>query len=151
MLFTACNFEKPVEFSEGARTDVMVTADGEEVSFESILEKNEGKTILINIWAAWCKDCIIGMPDFEKLQERFPEVEYVFLSLERSEAGWRNAMRKYPQNGQHYYIKSGWDGPFCESIRMNWIPRYMVVDSEGKIKLFKATKVKSNKISEALL
>jgi hypothetical protein len=41
-------------------------------------------------------------------------------------------------------------GVFGKSIKLNWIPRYMVVDKAGKIALFKAIEADDEKIAETL-
>ena len=55
----SCNTEVPSQFSEAALNDTFITLDGDVVTFKSILEEHQGKTILIDVWANWCKDCIV--------------------------------------------------------------------------------------------
>ena len=43
-------------------------------------------------------------------------------------------------------MQSGWKGPFGEFLDLDWIPRYLVIDKQGNIKLFKATKAKDKNI-----
>ena len=147
---TGCNFERPTQFSNEALNDAFIGLDGNSVTFQSILDENAGETILVDVWASWCKDCIVGMPALKALQQEFPNVKFLFLSLDRSVSGWKNGIMKYELEGMHYYMQSGWDGPFGEFIRMNWIPRYMVVDPQGTITLFKATKIIDKRIKDAL-
>ena len=47
-------------------------------------------------------------------------------------------------------MQSGWKGSFGEFVDLDWIPRYMVVDKEGTIKLFKAVKADDKRIKEIL-
>lgn len=35
-----------------------------------ILEAHKGKTVVVNVWASWCKDCIVGLPNLKALQAR---------------------------------------------------------------------------------
>ena len=128
----------PVSFSEEALADKFITLNGKEVTLVSILDKNKGKTIVLNIWASWCKDCIIGLPKLKKLQEAHPEVSFVFLSLDRSDARWKRGLQKYALQGEHYYMKSGMKGALGSFVGLDWIPRYMVINKEREIKLFKA-------------
>ena len=41
-------------------------------------------------------------------------------------------------------------GEFVDFINLGWIPRYMVIDAQGKISLFKATSASDSAIVEAL-
>ncbi|MBT8265115.1 MAG: TlpA family protein disulfide reductase [Bacteroidia bacterium] len=145
-----CSFEKPTLFSEEALNDTFKELDGNEIIFQQILDKHEGKTILIDVWASWCADCITGIPTVKTLQQEFPEVVFLFLSEDRTEAAWKRAIEKYKIEGEHYYMITGHDGPFGEFLNSNWIPRYMVIDKNGNIKLFKAKSAKDKRIKEAL-
>ena len=146
----SCNKEIPAQFSEEALNDSFVTLIGETILFKDILKKHEGKTIMIDVWASWCKDCIKGMPKVKKIQDKFPDVEYVFLSLDRNMASWKKGIEKHQVKGNHYFMQSGWNGPFGEFLNLDWIPRYMVINKQGNIKLYKAKKATDKNLINAL-
>ena len=140
----------PVVFSEEALNDTFMTFEGESVGLKSILEAHKGKTILIDVWASWCRDCIVGMPNLKALQKEYDDVAYVFLSMDKTQKSWKNAIKKYDIDGAHYFMPSGWDSAFSKSIDLDWVPRYMVVDKEGRIKLFRAIKADDPILKEHL-
>ena len=37
------------------------------------LDDYEGKVLLVNVWATWCKPCIQEMPAMDKLQQQYPD------------------------------------------------------------------------------
>lgn len=149
--FTSCQSqETPKVFSAAALNDTFINLDGSSVPFQGILEANKGKTIVIDIWASWCSDCIKGMPKVKDLQKKYGNVTYVFLSLDKTQAAWKKGIEKYNVIGQHYFMQSGWKGPFGEFVQLDWIPRYMVVDKQGKIKLFKAIEADDKQIKQLL-
>ncbi len=49
-----------------------------------LLEKNDGKTYVINFWATWCAPCVKELPYFEKLKEEYADknVEVLLVSLD---------------------------------------------------------------------
>lgn len=144
------NPENPTTFSEEALNDTFITLQGDSVQFKDILEANKGKTIVIDVWASWCKDCIGGMPKVKALQGKFKNATYIFLSLDKTEESWKKGIEKYDVQGEHYFMQSGWKGPFGTYIVLDWIPRYMVIDANGKIKVFKAIEADDNKLIKAL-
>ena len=73
-----------------------------------------------------------------------------FLSLDKKKANWKAAIDKRKIKGDHYFITSGWEGPIGKSVDLDWIPRYMVVGKDGKIKLYKAIKANDEKILETV-
>ncbi|WP_335974506.1 thioredoxin family protein [Gaetbulibacter jejuensis] len=148
--FLSCSKDTPTQFSQDALNDTFVTLSGETIPFNEILTKHKDKTILIDVWASWCKDCIKGMPKVKTLQENNTDVVYVFLSLDKSMDSWKRGIDKYQVEGDHYFMQSGWKGDFGTFIDLDWIPRYMVVDETGTIKLFKAVKADDSKLINAL-
>lgn len=140
-----------VSFTNEALADVFIAENDTQVSFQDILESYKGKTILIDVWATWCRDCINGMPKVKLLQEENEDVVFLFLSLDNSLEKWKWGIEHYELEGEHYYIPSGWKGPFGLSIKLDWIPRYMVVNQEGEITLYKAVKADDIKIKNALI
>ena len=142
--------EPPLQFSEAVLNEEFTAFNNESVLLSDILKKHEGKTILIDVWASWCSDCIKGMPALKALQNEFKDIEYVFLSVDRNEAAWKHGIEKHNMEGDHYFIPSGQKGAFGDFMNSNWIPRYMVIDETSKIKLFKAKRATDVRIKEAL-
>lgn len=146
----SCTMESPTTFSKEALEDVFITLNNEEVTFEEILTKNKGKKILIDVWASWCIDCLANLPKVKKIQEQNPDVVYLFLSLDRDLKLWRNSVERLEIKGQHYYMKSDWEGKFGDFLDLSWIPRYLLINETGGIEVFNATKATDNLIIEGL-
>ena len=149
-VLAGCSFEDPKQFSEISLTEPLKTLDGSTTTFKDVLETHKGKTLVINVWASWCKDCYVGLPNFKELQKEFPNVDYVFLSLDRTEERWKRSLSRYSVKGEHYFMANAKKGPLGDFLGLWWIPRYVVVDTDGTIKLFKAKKSSDPNIREAL-
>lgn len=150
LLIVSCTFKTPTQFSEKALNDTFITLEGESIPFRDIIKKYKGKKVLIDIWATWCKDCIVGLPRAKQLQIDFPETVFLFLSLDKTTDSWKRGIKRFEITGEHFFMQSGWNGDFADFLNLNWIPRYVVVDKNGAITMFKATKSKSKRIVEAL-
>lgn len=148
--FFSCNTEAPLAFTEEALAEKMTTLEGNAITLKKVLQDYKGKVVLIDVWASWCRDCIEGLPKVKALQEEFEDkdVEFVFLSVDRNTTFWKRGIEKYHIQGNHYFIDSGQKGPFSDFLNSNWIPRYMVIDKEGAIALFKAKNAKDSNITE---
>ncbi|KIX22911.1 alkyl hydroperoxide reductase [Flavobacterium sp. 316] len=146
----SCTNAQQTEFKKEALENVMTTTDNTSITFQDILNKYKGKTIVIDVWASWCSDCIKGMPKVKTLQEQYPDVTYLFISMDKNYDAWIKGITKYDVKGEHYLTSDGMKGVFGKSINLDWIPRYMVVDKEGKIALFKVIEADDNKLIETL-
>lgn len=143
--------EDPKTFTQEALNEQMTTLDGEKIAFKDILAKYEGKTIVVDVWASWCPDCVKGMPKVYALQEQFPEAVYLFLSYDREDAAWKRGIEKHKLNGEHYHVGNNMKkGAFSEAIKLDWIPRYMVIDNKGEIALFRAIEADDEKLIATL-
>lgn len=147
---SSCAQEEQSSFKKEALKNEMVTFEGNLIHFKDILKKYKGKTIVLDIWASWCSDCIKGMPKVKALQTQFPDATYLFLSMDKTLENWKKGIEKYEVNGEHYMVTDGMKGIFGKSIDLNWIPRYMVVDKKGKIALFRAIEADDTKLIETL-
>lgn len=125
---------------------------GKDISFAEVLSSNNGKKIVIDIWASWCRDCIVSMNSLKKLQKNsaINNVVYVFLSLDKDEKKWKASIDKYDIIGQHFRVPLGWKNPLSNYIQLDWIPRFLVIDENGKIVLPKAVTAKDEKMTEVL-
>lgn len=142
ILFTAGNLlgqtlpeDEKTEFSPEALAQKIQDTSGNILTVGDVFKKYEGKVILLDIWATWCPDCITGFPDLKKIQKKYPDVVYVFFSLDRigKEDTWKNGIEKYELAGEHYWFNTDWKNDFDNYIDLNWIPRYMLIDQTGKI------------------
>jgi len=134
----SCQNRVETQFSEAALNDALLTLNDDSILFKSILEKHQGKTVFIDVWASWCKDCLKGLPSVKALQTEHPEVDFVYLSLDKTQKAWKKGIKRLEIKGDHYFMKSGWKGAMGTFLDLDWIPRYMIVDKQGKIKVFKA-------------
>ncbi len=145
-IFMACAQTR--SFTEAALDDTFLSVNGATVSFREILEKHRGKPVLIDVWATWCKDCIVGMPELKKMMGNYPAVEFVFLSLDKGREQWEKGIKKYGlANGTHYYSENGWKSDFFTSIELDWIPRYMLLDGQGNIIVYRAIKADDTELN----
>ena len=147
----SCTSEAPTQFSEKALHEKIVSTTETLVTFKEVLNTHKGKKIMIDFWASWCKDCLEGLPKVKQLQEEFPEVVFVFLSVDKKTDSWKYAINKHNIKGEHFNLPKGMsDGELVNFIGLDWIPRYLVVDENGRIVLFKAIDTSDKKIKEAL-
>jgi thiol-disulfide isomerase/thioredoxin len=147
----SCSLETPTEFSEKALQEKVYNLNDEVSTFNDVIDQHKGKKILIDVWASWCRDCLVGMPKVKELQTAFPEVVYLFLSVDEKKGSWKRGVKRYNVVGEHYNLPQGMkNGDLVDFLNVSWIPRYVVVDEKGGISLFNATDAADNDIINAL-
>jgi thiol-disulfide isomerase/thioredoxin len=122
------------EFSKEALAQKITALDGKKLQIAEILKKHEGRILIIDFWASWCRDCILALPSTKELKEKNPEIDFVYFSLDRSHEQWKRGLEKYEIAGEeNYWFDEGWKNNFNNYIDLNWVPRFMVIDQTGKI------------------
>ena len=151
IVFASCNFERPSQFSKLALEETVYSLNNTPFSIKEVLEEYKGKKGLVDVWASWCGDCMKGLPSVRNLQKEYPEVIFLFLSVDKNKNAWKKGIERFQIKGAHYNLPNGIkSGEFVDFINLGWIPRYMVIDEQGKISLFKATSASASSVAEAL-
>ena len=122
----ACSQKTPeiskTEFSKEALAQKLEDENGKSVSIQKILNKHKGKIVVIDFWAGWCRDCLKAMPKAKELEDRNTDIDFVFLSLERSKESFDKSLEKYNMKGkENYWFSTGWKNNFnnYSSIAIN--------------------------------
>lgn len=126
------------EFSKESLTKKLVTLDDSKITFKKIIKHHAGKVTVIEVWASWCGDCVKAMPKLKELQANNPNVDYVFISMDKAADKWKAGIEKQELKGDHYWVTDGMKGEFGKSIDLDWIPRYIIIDKKGKIITYRA-------------
>ena len=147
--FSCSNAQKSA-FSKEALAETLLAADGSQIAFQDIIKKHEGKTIVIEVWASWCGDCVKAMPKLKELQANNPEVAYVFISMDKTADKWKSGIEKHELKGDQFMANDQMKGVFAKAIDLDWIPRYIILDKTGKIVLYRAIETDFDKIKETL-
>lgn len=99
----------------------------------------KGKAVFIDVWATWCGGCIAGLPAFMALSDQYKDrKDIVFLTISddgiKAKARWLNFLKekKYTGRMPHLIINDEKD-QFKENYCITGIPRYILIDKEGKI------------------
>lgn len=150
LAFVSCTNAQKTTFSKEALNETLLATDGSQVAFKNILKKHKGRTLVIEVWASWCGDCVKAMPKVKELQANNPDVAYVFISMDKTTDKWKTGIEKHEIKGDHFMANDQMKGVFAKAIDLDWIPRYIIIDKTGKIVLYRAIETDFEKINTTL-
>lgn len=102
------------------------------------LESLRGKYVYIDVWATWCMPCLMEVPYLKEVEKdyRNKDIEFVAISIDDAKDydKWKNMVEESELVGTQLYAGGdAWQAEFAQSYRVNSIPRFILIDPEGKI------------------
>jgi thiol-disulfide isomerase/thioredoxin len=125
------------------------------------LKDFRGNFVYIDIWATWCQPCLAQIPYLKQLEKEFEGKNISFVSIStdgsrRSQGSWEKAREKW-KTMVRIKEMSGvqlWAGEDKQQFSMNYmantIPRFILIDPEGKMINHNEMRPSSPRISEYL-
>ncbi len=97
------------------------------------LKDLRGKYVYIDLWATWCYFCCKEIPDLKKLEARLHRrnICFVSISLDKDRTAWEKKVKADSLGG--IQLIAGKDRSFRNAYLVSGIPRFILLDPEGKI------------------
>jgi cytochrome c biogenesis protein CcmG, thiol:disulfide interchange protein DsbE len=54
-----------------------------------------GKVVVLNIWATWCRPCIVEMPSFERLRQQVPDTSLRIVAVSIDDVADADSVRRF--------------------------------------------------------
>lgn len=121
-------------------------------TLSAIIEANKGKIIYIDFWASWCAPCRAAFPSSRKLHKEFKEKEimFLYLSTDANFEAWKKANQFEKLTENSYLIINPKTSEYLKKLAIDFIPRYVLINSNGEISNPKAPSPDSEKIKQEL-
>ncbi|UNY98512.1 TlpA family protein disulfide reductase [Zhouia spongiae] len=123
---------------------------GTEISLRDL----KGKPVYIDVWATWCAPCKAEIPHLEKVYEAYKEdVQFVSVSVDKNKGAWENFITGSPHSWVQLYGGGEWhkkNKAFFDFYQIAGIPRFILIDKEGKLIMYDAYRPSNDKLIEKL-
>ena len=115
--------------------------NGEKTSLSDL----KGKYVYIDVWATWCGPCKAEIPSLKEVEKKYHGKNIAFVSMsiddDRSHGGswekarqdWKKMVKEKELSGIQIMAPEGWKSEFVQNYRIKGIPRFILIDPEGKI------------------
>jgi thiol-disulfide isomerase/thioredoxin len=120
---------------------IMPGQETPDFSFEDISGKTvqlsdlKGTLVYIDIWATWCKPCIAEHPFWDQLMEEYKDkpVSFLTISIDDSKEPWTEMVNEKNMGSLQWFAENAWKSELARYFMVNSIPRFILLDKEGKI------------------
>ncbi len=105
------------------------------------LDAYRGKYVYIDVWATWCGPCRQELPHLKKLVADYAgkNIVFVSLSVDANKEAWKKMAAT--MDGIQLYLGNNSD--FAKAYDIDGIPRFILIDPEGKIVNYNMTRPSS--------
>ena len=146
--FVTVNAQEKKELKEGdqAPTFKYLDINGKEVSLSDL----KGKYVYIDIWATWCGPCTGELPHLKELEKKMHGKKIVFVSIscDKDKAAWEKMVKEKGLEGVQ--LHNGGDRAFMDAFGVKYIPRFILLDKEGKVETANMTRPSNSETEKPL-
>lgn len=101
------------------------------------LESLKGKLVYIDVWATWCGPCIGEIPALKEVEKTYhgKNIEFVSISIDdrKDHEKWKKMVADKELKGIQLFADADWKSDFVKKYAIDGIPRFILLDAEGKI------------------
>ena len=127
------------QYNLSADADQLLLKDvaGNRITFRQLLELYKGKVLYIDFWASWCMPCREEMKASVGLRKQYEgkDVVFIYLAYKDTEGSWKKAVMQENLSdvSTNYFIENSKNSRFLEELKLELIPRYLIVNKAGEI------------------
>jgi thiol-disulfide isomerase/thioredoxin len=107
--------------------------NGKKISLDDL----KGKVVYIDVWATWCAPCKYEIPYLKELNKEYANADLAIVSLSIDEVEnkekWLQMVKDEELKGIQLWADDAQNSEFLASYGVQAIPRFILIDREGKI------------------
>lgn len=116
-------------------TDLSLFSFENEKGEQVTLGDFKGRYVFIDLWSTGCNPCVGEIPYIRDMEHRFAgkPIAWVSISLDLNKKVWLDFLKQKGMTGTQLICSKGFKHPFVQQIGLSGIPRFLLLDREGKV------------------
>lgn len=110
---------------------VLSTPDGGEVKLSSLF----GKVLYVDVWATWCGPCVKEGPYFREIAQKYKDDDricFISISVDKEAEPWLAFLNEEKPFWPQFRLDGVNHDEFCNKVGIHSIPRFLLIDADGK-------------------
>jgi len=95
------------------------------------LDQYKGKVVYVDFWASWCGPCKESFPWLNKMVDKYPEVVFLGVNLDKEKADAESFLTENPAKFKIIFNPAG---SIAEQFEVKGMPYSVLINSSGQTK-----------------
>jgi thiol-disulfide isomerase/thioredoxin len=129
------DFKKKEEAFKNTPITTMKSSEKGALLLKEILQNHKNRIVVIDFWYTGCGPCRRDFESMKTIKKDLirEDVDFVYLCYSSVESIWKNVIKEFNIQGDHYLLTGDQFSYFSKLLDINSAPRYILINKEGRI------------------